>query len=172
MSPAAILWLSLGLAAIVVAHELTHVAIARAHGHRLVCVAVNIVGVAVVFEDTPSPRYWLLQVILPAVVTWSLSIALVFGLLGLFGPGLVWPSMPVPGNLFLSVSLVSLLTSGGDVAAFIAERRKPLWGDERVLRDLRLLRKLPSLVWFTPYGQRWRPAWQKLGEKPPTGPAA
>src|SRR5256885_1342685 len=50
-------WTVLGLVGVVVSHELTHVLIAHAHGHRTVCVAVNPIGVAVVFEDTPCPRY-------------------------------------------------------------------------------------------------------------------
>ncbi len=52
-------WMILGLLAVVALHEMTHVFIARAHGHPTVCVAVNAVGVAVVFDDTSSRGYWL-----------------------------------------------------------------------------------------------------------------
>ena len=61
-----IVWLVLGFVALVALHEMTHVLIARFHGHPTVCVAINPVGVAVVFEDSPRARYWLAQVILPA----------------------------------------------------------------------------------------------------------
>ncbi|MBI4494063.1 MAG: hypothetical protein HY690_14845 [Chloroflexi bacterium] len=167
MSAPSWLWLALGLVAIIAAHELTHVAIARAYGHRLVCVAFNVIGVAVVFEDTPQPRYWLLQVALPALTTWCLSTAWLFGLFGFFGLSLALPLPPQPGSLLLVVTVLSVLTSGGDLAAFVIERRHPLWGDDRVLRDLRLLRKLPTLVLFTHHGRRWKPTWQQLGAPKP-----
>ena len=70
MPPELVAWLVLGFLALVVLHELTHVLIARFHGHPTVCVAINPIGVAVVFEDSPRARYWLLQVILPAIVSW------------------------------------------------------------------------------------------------------
>src|SRR5919202_1731177 len=76
-----VVWMVAGLLAVVVCHEMTHVLIARLHGHRTVCIAVNPVGVAVVFEDTPSRRYWIWQVILPMLVTAVLSYAWFFILL-------------------------------------------------------------------------------------------
>lgn len=163
-----LLWLVVGLVAIVVAHELTHVAIARAYGHRLVCVAFNPIGVAVVFEDTPEARYWSLQVILPALTTWCMSIVWLFGLFGFFGASFALPGALQPIDLVLAVSVLSVLTSGGDIASWVLERRRPLWGDDRVLRDLRLLRKIPTLVLFTLYGRRWAPVWQQLGRREET----
>ncbi len=163
-----LLWLVVGLVVIVVAHELTHVAIARAYGHRLVCVAFNPIGVAVVFEDTPEPRYWSLQVVLPALTTWCMSIVWLFGLFGFFGSSFALPGALQPMDLVLTVSVLSVLTSGGDIASWVMERRRPLWGDDRVLRDLRLLRKIPTLVLFTLHGRRWAPVWQQLGRRKET----
>ena len=34
--------------------------------------------------------------------------------------------------------------------------RRPVWGEERVLRDFRTLRKLTNLVLFTSHGRRRR----------------
>lgn len=169
MSPQALLWLILGLVVIVVAHELAHVAVARAHGHRVICVAFNPIGVAVVFEDTPDPRYWLLQLALPSLASWLLGIAWLFGLFALFGPGVAPPLSPQPATLLAAGTLLTVLTGAGDIAAYVMERRRPLWGDERVVRDFRLLRKLPALVLFTSYGRRWEPAWRQLGRPKAAG---
>ena len=79
-------WLILGLLAVVACHEATHVLIARAHGHPTVCVAVNPVGVAVVFEDTPSRRYWMWQVVLPMLVTAAVSYVWLFVLVSYPSP--------------------------------------------------------------------------------------
>ena len=62
-----------GFLALVALHEATHVAVAACHGHPMVCIAINPIGVAVVFEDTPRAQYWLLQVILPAAVSSNAS---------------------------------------------------------------------------------------------------
>src|SRR5919202_370859 len=80
MPPELVAWLVLGFLALVALHELTHVLIARLHGHPTVCVAINPVGVAVVFEDSPRARYWLLQVILPAIVSWAICYVWLYGL--------------------------------------------------------------------------------------------
>src|SRR5947207_4356605 len=88
-------WMVLGLLAVVALHELTHVFIARAHGHRTVCVAVNPVGVAVVFEDTPSPTYWFFQVALPMIVTAAVSY--VWLLVLVTYPSQLQPSMAARG---------------------------------------------------------------------------
>src|SRR5438094_968235 len=80
MSSALIVWLVFGFVALVLLHELTHVLIARFHGHPTVCVAINPIGVAVVFEDSPRARYWLLQVILPAIVSWAVCYVWLYGL--------------------------------------------------------------------------------------------
>ena len=42
--------------------------------------AVNPIGVAVIFEDTPSPRYWAWQVMLPMLVTAICSYGWLYGL--------------------------------------------------------------------------------------------
>src|SRR5215213_5164874 len=72
-------WLVLGFLTLVALHELTHVLIATCHGHPTVCIAINPVGVAVVFEDAPRARYWLLQVILPAIVSWVVCYVWLYG---------------------------------------------------------------------------------------------
>jgi hypothetical protein len=73
-------WLVLVFLALVVLHELTHVLIAACRSHRTVCIAINPVGVAVLFEDAPRTRYWLLRVILPALVSWAACYAPLYGL--------------------------------------------------------------------------------------------
>lgn len=169
MSPLSWLWLIGGLIAVVVVHELTHVAIARAYGHRLVCVAINPIGVAVVFEDVPNLRYWLLQVALPAVSTWLMSVVWLFGVFGYLGPSIAAPMRYDPLVLAIIITVLSVLTSGGDIAACVMERRRPLWGDDRILRDLRVLRKLPGVVLFTAHGQRWKDIWRGLNAPEPAG---
>ena len=54
--------------------------IATYHDHPTVCIAINPIGVAVVFEDAPHVRYWLLQVILPATVSWVVTYVWLYGL--------------------------------------------------------------------------------------------
>ena len=163
-----VVWMVAGLLAVVVCHEMTHVLIARLHGHRTVCVAVNPVGVAVVFEDTPSRRYWTLQVLLPMVVTAILSYAWLYTLISY--PSQMQPvfaSRGVLDTLPVIVTIMAVLTSGGDIAGLFMESRRPIWGDDRVLRDLRLLRKIPSLVRFTAYGRvRWEQTWLELSAPP------
>ena len=157
-------WMVFGLLAVIVCHELTHVFIARAHGHETVCVAVNPVGVAVVFEDVPTPRYWALQVVLPMIVTAVLSYAWLYALISY--PSEMQPVFATRGvleTLPVIVAVMAVLTSGGDIFGFVMESRRPVWGDERILRDLRVLRKIPSLVRFTEYGRgRWEATWQEL----------
>lgn len=154
-------WMVLGLLAVVALHEMTHVLIARAHGHPTVCVAVNPIGVAVVFEDTPSRSYWTWQVVLPMIVTAVVSYVWLFVLVS-------YPS-PMQANLAARgvldslpgiVLIMAVLTSGGDIFGLLMETRRPVWGEDRILRDLRILRKVPSLVRFTEYGRvRWGASW-------------
>src|SRR4051794_12603726 len=150
-------WTFLGLLGVVVSHELTHVLVARAHGHRTVCVAVNPIGVAVVFEDTPSPGYWAWQVMLPMLVTAICSYGWLYGLVTVpvAMQGTI-ASEAVLGSLPGLVVLLAVLTSGGDVLGLFFERRRPLQGDDRIRRDLKVLRLMPTLVRFTAYGRlRW-----------------
>ena len=164
-----IAWMVLGLLAVVACHELTHVLIARAHGHPTVCVAVNPVGVAVVFEDSPSRGYWAWQVVLPMIVTAVLSY--VWLLVLLVYPSELQPTFAARGvldSLPLVVLLMAVLTSGGDIVGLVLEARRPLWGDERILRDLRILRRVPSLVRFTDYGRlRWEATWRQIDQPVP-----
>lgn len=154
----------LGLLAIVVCHELTHILIARAHGHPTVCIAVNPLGVAVVFEDTPSRRYWACQVVLPMLVTLVVSAVWL---------GIMFTTPPAGARLaphygqdfiLLLAAVLAVLTSGGDIIAALVEWRSPIVGPERVRRDLRVLRRIPSLVHFTRYGrERWGAVWAEQG---------
>jgi hypothetical protein len=160
-----LVWMVVGLLAVVACHEMTHVLIAHAHGHRTVCIAVNPVGVAVVFEDTPSRTYWGWQVILPMVVTAVLSYGWLFVMVTY--PSELQPVFAARGvldTLPLAVFLMAVLTSGGDIFGLVMEMRSPVWGEERILRDLRILRKVPSVVRFTEYGRdRWEPSWRQIG---------
>jgi hypothetical protein len=165
-------WTFLGLLGVVISHELTHVAVAHAHGHRTVCVAVNPIGVAVIFEDTQSPRYWAWQVALPMLVTAIGCYGWLFGLV-------TFPSemqgteasQAVLGALPGLVVLLALLTSGGDILGLFFERRRPLESDDRIRRDLKILRLMPTLVRFTAYGRiRWEADWLALAS--PARPAS
>ena len=166
-------WMFLGLFAVVACHELTHVLIARAHGHPTVCVAVNPVGVAVVFEDTPSRSYWAWQVVLPMLVTAVLSYIWLFVMVT--SPSqlqAVFAARGVVEALPLTVVVMAVLTSAGDILGLVMETRRPVWGDDRILRDLRILRRVPSVVRFTAYGRsRWGSAWKELAT-PVSGAAA
>lgn len=156
-----IVWLVLGFVALVALHEMTHVLIARFHGHPTVCVAINPVGVAVVFEDSPRARYWLAQVILPAVVSWLVCYVWLYGVF-------TWPTtlqMRVTQAELLSqlpwiVTLLTVLTSGGDIISGLVEVRKPVHGHARIHRDFGVLKKMPSIVLFTAHGRKhWRETW-------------
>ena len=60
-----------------------------------------------------------------------------------------------------------MLTSGGDILGLFFERRRPLEGDDRIRRDLKILRLMPTLVRFTAYGrQRWEADWLALARTP------
>lgn len=162
MSVTVLAWSLLGFLAIVIFHELTHIAIARSHGHPTVCIAINPLGVAVVFEDAPSRRYWLCQVFLPMLVTAALGYIWLAGLFAipLAGGG---PAQPSPRHLVpLVAAALAVSTSAGDLLSLLLEWRAPIVSEERVRRDLRLLRRIPSLVWFTRYGHaRWGTVWER-----------
>jgi len=162
MSSALIVWLVVGFIALVLLHELTHVVIARFHGHPTVCVAINPIGVAVVFEDSPRARYWLLQVVLPAVVSWVICYGWLYVLFASFVPA---PQSRVDlaslmSNLPIIVTLLTVLTSGGDIISGYVEVKKPVWGKDRIHRDFAVLRKMPALVLFTAHGRlHWKDVW-------------
>ena len=154
-----VLWLVAGFVALVVLHEATHWVIAKVHGHPLVCVAVNPVGVCVVFEDEPRLRYWLLQVALPAAVSWVVCYVWLYGVFTFPAPYQArFDVQRAIDSLPLIVTLLTLLTSGGDIASGWVEVRKPLWGDARIVRDFQVLKKIPSVVLFTAHGRQKRQA--------------
>ena len=152
-------WLVLGFLALVALHELTHVLIAKLHGHPTVCVAINPIGVAVVFEDAPRERYWLLQVILPALVSWAVCYARLYGLFtypASYNAGVE----AALGQLPWIVALVTVLTSGGDALSGYLDVAKPVHGPARIHRGFEVLRKTPSLVLFTAHGRKhWHATW-------------
>ena len=161
MPPELVAWLVLGFLALVVLHEMTHVLIAKCHGHPTVCVAINPIGVAVVFEDSPRARYWLLQVILPAIVSWVVCYVWLYGLF-------TYPASytakinisEVVAQLPWIVTLLTVLTSGGDILSGYIEVAKPVHGHARIHRDFNVLKKMPALVMFTAHGRRhWRETW-------------
>lgn len=164
MSSALIVWLVFGFVALVLLHELTHVVIARFHGHPTVCVAINPIGVAVVFEDSPRARYWLLQVILPAIVSWVVCYAWLYVLFAGFAPTQArFDIDTILRNLPLVVTLLTLLTSGGDIISGYVEVKKPVYGHDRIHRDFAVLKKMPALVMFTAHGRtHWRATWLAL----------
>jgi hypothetical protein len=164
MSSAVIVWLVVGFIALVLLHELTHVLIARCHGHPTVCVAINPIGVAVVFEDSPRARYWLAQVILPAIVSWVICYGWLYVLFAWFAPAQIRFDLDqVLQNLPIIVTVLTLLTSGGDIISGFVEVRKPVWGEDRIHRDFAVLKKMPALVLFTAHGRlRWRDVWLSL----------
>jgi hypothetical protein len=164
MTPEVLVWLVAGFAALVGLHELTHVLVARWHGHPTVCVAINPLSVAVVFEDTPRPRYWIAQVVLPAVVTWAVCYAWLALGLACFSALQAHAMVENPASYLPAlVTLLTALTSGGDIATGLLEARKPLWGEARVRRDFDALRRIPSLVLFTAVGRaRWLPVWREV----------
>lgn len=161
MPPELVAWLVLGFLALVALHELTHVLIAKAHGHPTVCVAINPIGVAVVFEDSPRARYWLAQVILPAIVSWVICYVWLYGLFTYPAPFQARINQAeVLTQLPWVVTLLTLLTSGGDIVSGFVEVRRPVHGHERIHRDFAVLRKLPALVLFTAHGRKhWRGIW-------------
>ena len=167
-------WLVLGFLALVTLHELTHVLIAAVHGHPTVCVAINPVGVAVVFEDVPRARYWLLQVILPAIVSWLVCYAWLYGLFTY--PASYNAEVDIEGilpQLPWIVTLVTVLTSGGDVLSGYADVTRPIHGPARVRRGFEVLRKVPSIVLFTSYGRKhWHGTWIAGRVRAATTPAA
>jgi hypothetical protein len=170
MSSALILWLVFGFVALVVLHELTHVIIARLHGHPTVCVAINPIGVAVVFEDSPRARYWLLQVILPAVVSWVICYAWLYVLFAGFAPMQVRVDLDtLLANLPIIVTLLTILTSGGDIISGYVEVRKPVYGKDRIHRDFAVLQRMPALVLFTNHGKlHWQDVWLSLKAQAPS----
>jgi hypothetical protein len=154
-------WLLIGPPALVALHEAAHFAIARLHGHRVVCVAVNPIGIAVLFEDAPRVGYRLAQAVVPALVTWAAAYAWLagtFAALASYTP--LVPLDEVLARLPWTASLFTLLTSGADLAGACLDLARPVRGPARVERGLASLRAVPSLVLFTPYGRRrWQGAW-------------
>ena len=140
---------------------MTHVLIAKCHGHPTICVAINPIGVAVVFEDSPRARYWLLQVILPAIVSWIVCYVWLYGLFTYPAPY----TAKIDINQILSqlpwiVTLLTVLTSGGDILSGYVEVTKPVHGHARIHRDFNVLKKMPALVLFTAHGRKhWHETW-------------
>jgi hypothetical protein len=140
--------------AIVVFHEVAHILVARAYGYRTVCLAISPLAVGIVFLDQPIRRYWALQVAVPMVVT---ALVTYVGLLLLpittavlqsaLPSGWQWP-------LVFAVSL-AMLTSSGDMASMLLESRRPLWGKDRILRDIRLLKRVGGFIRFTDFGRQY-----------------
>ena len=156
-----IAWLVLGFLTFVALHELTHVLIAACHGHPTVCIAINLVGVAVVFEDAPRVRYWMLQVILPALVSWAVCYAWLYGLFTYSASYNAGADLEVIlGQLPWIVTLITVLTSGGDILSGYVDVANPVHGPARVHRGFAVLRKTPTLVLFTAHGRKhWHQAW-------------
>ena len=154
-------WLVLGFLALVALHELTHVLIAACHGHPTVCIAINPVGVAVVFEDAPRARYWLLQVILPALVSWAVCYAWLYGLFTYPASYNAGADLEmIVGQLPWIVTLITVLTSGGDILSGYVDVANPVHGPARVHRGFAVLRKTPALVFFTAHGRKhWHAVW-------------
>lgn len=155
---------------IVLAHELTHLWVARLHGQRLICVSINPIGVAVVFEGEASHCHAVWQVVAPLLVTLAATVAWLWlapsGTLGSDGTGHQLSEQAVR-----LAALLAVLTSGGDIVGSCLEAARPLCGADRVERDLRFLRRLPGLTRFTGYGRaRWESFWHGLGR--PVAPAA
>ena len=64
------------------------------------------------------------------------------------------------GQLPWIVTLLTLLTSGGDIISGYVEVAKPVHGHARIHRDFGVLRKMPALVLFTAHGRKhWRETW-------------
>ena len=169
-----VLWLVFGFLALVVLHEATHVVIAKVFGHPLVCLAVNPVGVCVVFEDSPRARYWLAQVILPAVVSWIVCYIWLYGFFTYPAPFQARINMQQAIEALPAiVTLLTLLTSGGDFFSGWVELRRPLWGEARIVRDFQVLKKIKSIVFFTAHGRaKWQAAWLEEKARIQTLPAA
>jgi len=167
MSPELAAWVLLGLLALVAAHEAAHVAIARCHGHPTICVAVNPIGVAVLFEDGPGVAYRLLQVLVPALVSWGVGY---LWLWGLFASAAVRAAGlevdEAVARLPWTATLLTVLTSLGDAVGGCLDLARPVSGRCRAERGLLELRRLPALVLFTAYGRaHWRPTWLAHGER-------
>lgn len=152
-----------GMAAVVAGHELVHVAVARAHGYPVICVGFSPVAVAVVFADGPRFRYWLMQFTLPLLATWGMLWAWLWTSTQLVGSRGPWPLIAGLDLLLLTAGGLAFATSLGDLASLVMEVRRPVFGEERVRRDLRILRKLPATrVVFTSGGQQWIPTWESI----------
>ncbi len=146
--------LALFVVVVLVLHELAHVVVARTYGYPVVCLGVSPLAIGIVFLDQPLRRYWLLQVTVPMAVT---ALATYFGLFVLpaptSAPRVVFGGV-VLGQWAFSLGLAAL-TGTGDLASMALEARRPLWGRERIVRDVRMLKQLGSLVRFTAFGRRY-----------------
>jgi hypothetical protein len=146
--------LALFVLAIVIFHELAHIMVARAYGYRTVCLAISPLAVGIVFLDQPIRRYWALQVTVPMVVT---ALVTYIGLITLPITAMVVQSALPAGQhwpLLFAVGL-AMLTSSGDMASMLLESRRPLWGKDRILRDIRLLKRVGGIIRFTEFGRQY-----------------
>ena len=58
------------------------------------------------------------------------------------------------------MTLVTVLTSGGDVLSGYVDVTSPVHGPARIHRGFAVLRRMPALVLFTSYGRkRWHGTW-------------
>ncbi len=149
--------------AVLVLHELAHVLVARAYGYRAICLGLSPLAVGIVFLDEPRQRYWLLQVIVPTAVTAVATYLSLFVLLPPTSAPRVVFSGVVAGELAFSIAL-AVLTGLGDLASAVTEARRPLWGRDRVVRDVRMLKQIRSLVCFTAFGRRY--VAEEFGQSP------
>ena len=98
-------------------------------------------GVAVDFEDAPRARYWLLQVVPPALVSWTVCYAWLDGLLtypASYNAGLDIEA--ILARLPSIVSLITVLTIGSDMLSGDVGMTRPVHGPTRVHRGLAVLR--------------------------------
>ena len=119
----------------------------------------------------PTPGYWAWQVMLPMLVTAICSYGWLYGLVTC--PAVMQGTVASDTVLAWLPGLVvvlAVLTSGGDILGLFFERRRPLEGDDRIRRDLKILRLMPTLVRFTAYGGfAGRADWRALGRVPRAG---
>ena len=139
---------------IVVLHELAHVVVARVHGYRTVCMGISPLAVGIVFLDQPHTRYWSFQVVVPLLVTATATYA---GLIALpITAAATQAALPGGWTWQFAFAIgLAVLSSSGDMASMLFETRRPLWGRDRVVRDVRLLKKIGGMVRFTAFGRQY-----------------
>lgn len=130
----------------IVLSRCTHVLVMVIKHEPLIGWGIGPLGVTVMAVHEPATWYIWFTVACPALVS---STILYVGLFTELSP-IALPYPPVTQVVILVCGVI--LASSGDIINALRDLRYPLWGEARILRNMRWLRATSARIHFTPFG--------------------